>query len=85
MSDEYLESFVYNYNSSILGEYTLGFYVYDNYIHTHQGYGIKIINSLSDEARCLDGYMTYDEALEDVERIKNLVKGLEENLTSNLE
>lgn len=82
---DYLEHFVYSYNSSILGEYTLGFFVYESYLNADkEGYAIKIINSLNDEECHLECYETYDEALEDVSRVNSLVKRFEEDFTNHL-
>lgn len=82
---DYLEHFVYSYNSSIFGEYTLGFFVYESYLNADkEGYAIKIINSLNDEECHLECYETYDETLEEVDRVNSLVKRFEEDFTNHL-
>lgn len=47
-------------------------------------YAIKITNSLTDEECYLEEYPTYDEAVEDIDRVNKLIKDHSDSITYNL-
>lgn len=81
----YLDRITHNYNSSILGEYTITYQIYKS---TYQDYptmyALKITNSLTDEECYLEEYPTYDEAIEDIDRVNKLIKNHTDSITYNL-
>lgn len=81
----YLEKFMYNYSSAILGEYSITYQIYQStYQNYPTVYTIKITNSLTDEECYLEEYSAYNEAVEDIERVNKLIKNHINGITYNI-
>lgn len=82
---EYLDKFVYNYNSIILGEYYIAYQIYKStYQNAPTVYAIKITNSLTDDECYLEEYSTYDEAIANINRVNKLIREHTDSITYNI-
>lgn len=81
----HLDRITYNHSSPILGEYYITYQIYQStYQDYPTEYAIKITNSLTDEECYLEEYPTYNEAVEDIDRVNKLIKEHTDSITYNL-
>lgn len=80
MENNVLESFNYEYNSFIFGNYELKYEVYKQQLNNITLYGIKLTNSINGGSAFIEELNSYDEAIDYVRRVDNLINDSEENL-----